>query len=339
LSPIRHSRIIPVISVLVIVATLVIGAGVLVQRQRLKVLSEEILPPIEPGDEARLELLPNMDGSVVVVPDRPHNPDEMEPGALERISRQRTFTISTNSRGFRGPEVELPAPRYRVLCVGDSVTLGWGVEYEESWPAQLTEILGVDTVIAAVPGAQPKVMLPWIRLQAAELDADLVLFSWGPLFDGEPLDALVTELQAIAAEIEPIRLGWVLPPTSTFDLHGYGVAQHLYPSLPERVPAIPVLDLTPPFREFVPVGGVIGEMRHERQLMLHLPDMEVIAEAASPVTGAPIAPEFIALFEANPALREPLFFDQGHPDGQGLRLMAELIAEWIQDQGWLPPAR
>ncbi len=224
-------RFIPAISIVVIAAALAIGVSMLLQRQRLKVLSDEILAPLEPGGEARLELLPNMDGSVIVVPDRPHNPDETVPGSVQRISRQRTFTISTNSRGLRGPEVALPAPRYRVLCVGDSVTLGWGVEYEEVWPAELAEILDVDTVIAAVPGAQPEVMLPWIRRRAAELDADLVLFTWGPLFDGAPLDTLVTGLQATAADITPIRLAWVLPPTSTFDIHGYWAAQQLYPGL------------------------------------------------------------------------------------------------------------
>ncbi len=77
-------------------------------------------------------------------------------------------------------------------------------------------------------------------------------------------------------------------------------------------------------------------MRLERQLMLRLPGLEVVAEGATPADGAPIAPELIAVFEANPGLREPLFFDQGHPDGQGLRLMAELIADWIQEQGWVP---
>lgn len=331
-----HLWIIPAVSIVVLVATLAIGASVLLQRQRLKVLSDEILAPVESGGEARLELLPDMDGSVIVVPDRPHNPDETQPGAVGQITRQRTFTISTNSRGLRGPEVEIPAPGFRVLCVGDSVTLGWGVEYEETWPAELSEILGVDTVIAAVPGAQPEVMLPWIRLRAAELDADLVLFTFGPLFDGEPLDALVAGLRTTINEIAPIRLGWVLPPTSTFDVHGRRVAEHLYPGLPERVPEIPILDLTPPFRDREPVAGVVAEIRQDRQRMLRLPHGEVVAEGPPPANGVPIAPEYIAAFEASPSLREPLFFDQGHPDGQGLRLMAELIAAWIQEQGWLP---
>lgn len=330
-----HPRVLPMVSIVAVLGALAVLVAVFVQRQRQQVLSDEILPPGEPGDGARMELLPDLDRSLVVVPDRPHNPGELRPGALDRVTRRREFTISTNSRGLRGPEVQIPAPGYRVLCVGDSVTLGWGVAYEESWPARLAASKELETVIAAVPGALPEVMLPWIRRESAGLDADLVLFTWAPLFEGEPLDALVADLETTAEEIAPIPLGWVLPPTSTFDLHGHRVARHLFPRLQGRVPGIPVLDLAAAFRQQTPSKGVIGQMRDDGQLMLRLPDLAVVARGVPASGGGPLADEITAAFEAEPTLREPLFFDQGHPDAGGLQLMAEVIGVWIREQGWL----
>jgi hypothetical protein len=45
-------------------------------------------------------------------------------------------TLTTNGRGFRGArevEVVVPAGRQRILCLGDSFTLGFGVGDEDAW--------------------------------------------------------------------------------------------------------------------------------------------------------------------------------------------------------------
>jgi lysophospholipase L1-like esterase len=51
--------------------------------------------------------------------------------------------IKTNSFGLRGEETTLdkPADTYRVLVMGDSITLGWGVENEDTYPVQLAALL------------------------------------------------------------------------------------------------------------------------------------------------------------------------------------------------------
>ncbi len=49
-------------------------------------------------------------------------------------------TLTTNARGFRGREdytSEAPSGRYRIVCLGDSFTLGYGVDDGESFPALL----------------------------------------------------------------------------------------------------------------------------------------------------------------------------------------------------------
>lgn len=51
------------------------------------------------------------------------------------------YSASFNSLGFRGPEPrESAAPP--ILCVGDSITFGLGVEDDQSWPAYLDRKLG-----------------------------------------------------------------------------------------------------------------------------------------------------------------------------------------------------
>ncbi len=48
------------------------------------------------------------------------------------------FEANINSLGLRDKEVSIDkGNKYRILCVGDSFTFGWGVDIEDSWPSQL----------------------------------------------------------------------------------------------------------------------------------------------------------------------------------------------------------
>lgn len=51
--------------------------------------------------------------------------------------------VSTNSLGTRGKEFkkEKEADSYRILCLGDSMTFGWGVQDDENYPFLLEEYL------------------------------------------------------------------------------------------------------------------------------------------------------------------------------------------------------
>ena len=57
------------------------------------------------------------------------------PGIRERTR----WTLRTNSRGFPGRDVPYgPHPGvFRIVCLGDSSTFGWGVESDEAYPARL----------------------------------------------------------------------------------------------------------------------------------------------------------------------------------------------------------
>ena len=51
-----------------------------------------------------------------------------------------------------------------------------------------------------------------------------------------------------------------------------------------------------------------------------------------------IAKEVLAAFEERPNMREALFFDGGHPDAEGYRLMAEVIAGVLKEKALVPSA-
>ncbi|MCC9620711.1 hypothetical protein LPB41_03320 [Thalassospira sp. MA62] len=65
------------------------------------------------------------------------------PGASARLQG---VDVSINSLGMRGPEVDLTAPGdNRVVIIGDSVAMGWGVPEEDTLRGQLADRLGPDT--------------------------------------------------------------------------------------------------------------------------------------------------------------------------------------------------
>jgi len=95
--------------------------------------------------------------------------------------------VTTNSLGFRGPEIATPKPsgRFRVVALGDSVTFGFGVNDTETFCAQAEQILrrslngrDVELVNLAVPGYDTLQEVGLIKRTAALLQPDLVLLGF-----------------------------------------------------------------------------------------------------------------------------------------------------------------
>ena len=77
--------------------------------------------------------LPNVDGI--------HNTPEFK------------YRIRTNSQGFRGTREYIPVPPegiYRIIVMGDSVSLGYGVKEEETYAASLEKLLREENINAEV---------------------------------------------------------------------------------------------------------------------------------------------------------------------------------------------
>jgi lysophospholipase L1-like esterase len=95
--------------------------------------------------------------------------------------------VSVNSRGFRGAEVTIPKPpgRFRIVVIGDSLTLGWGVNDEETYAARLEQrlrreqpTLDVDVVNLGVGGYNTRQSVTWLSRHVDELRPDLVLLGF-----------------------------------------------------------------------------------------------------------------------------------------------------------------
>ena len=100
--------------------------------------------------------------------------------------------VTINTLGCRGKEPRVPKPvnGFRVLVVGDSVTLGWGVGDSEAYPAVLEQALqrakpggAVDVVNCAVSGYNTPQQARQIARLAPVLVPDIVLvgFYWNDL--------------------------------------------------------------------------------------------------------------------------------------------------------------
>lgn len=90
------------------------------------------------------------------------------------------FTARLNSLGIRDQEPDLKKTKYRILCIGDSWTYGWGVGAEQAWPKMLERLLKDKSVEAEVinagfPGTYPDVYLQVLKRSLPILQPDMVL--------------------------------------------------------------------------------------------------------------------------------------------------------------------
>lgn len=92
--------------------------------------------------------------------------------------------VTINSRGFRGPEPQTPKPagRTRIVTIGDSLTLGWGVNDDETFSVALEKglrsrlpQLDLDVVNAGVSGYNTRQEVVWLSRNLDLLTPDVVL--------------------------------------------------------------------------------------------------------------------------------------------------------------------
>src|SRR5262249_43351639 len=90
-------------------------------------------------------------------------------------------SLTTNARGFRGArevDDEIPAGRYRIVCVGDSFTLGYGVGDESTYEAYLERALpALETVNMGQGGYGVDQAYLWYLRDGRSLHADLLLLA------------------------------------------------------------------------------------------------------------------------------------------------------------------
>ena len=326
-----------------------------------------------PIGEISLGLKANLSAAETTVPDRPHNPDEVRSRTVgDGFTRRRSFTISTNTNGIRIPDSLAGQGHtyvgrkkgFRIVAMGASESFGWGVPYEDSYPAHLSKMLNVEVVNASAPAGITEQMVRWAKKHLAGLEPDLVIYALRPPYpEKDPAAAFAKTLKALGAVSGDAPLVVVLPALSTFDLQmpelieAYAGAADPVKADVDAVSAaldpIPVIGLTQNFRDGQKAytGGTSDEVLVTMQTVdgnqiLTTPTGDQILSAKapeipkrSPFFGLPpsvIAKEVLAEFEARPNMREPLFFDGGHPDAEGYRLMAQTVANTLKERGLVP---
>ena len=95
------------------------------------------------------------------------------------VSSEFDVAIRTNSEGLRGPEISSPKTRPRILGLGDSFAMGFGVEEDETY---LSAIAGhwpsgpAEAINAGVVGYSPGNSFEFLMSAGLKLKPDLVLF-------------------------------------------------------------------------------------------------------------------------------------------------------------------
>jgi lysophospholipase L1-like esterase len=322
----------------VIGLSLSIGIWQIWERTQRRAISDTIIGPWDKlGGEPWL--LPNLDDARVAQPDRPHSFKEVHAwrqGEDAEINRIREYRLRTNSQRLRGPEI---GPKKggvtRIIALGDSVTHGWGVAENESYPSVLEAKLrarghAVEIINAGVPANPVSVMERWCSTQASAFSPDLILWTRRVNQQGpDPYGAYARAVRDCGRRTGATMVV-VLPPVSTFDVKGSRAWKQERDKLKQMVgrSAAAVVDLTPALRN---AGQGRGEILLHRGQNLAVFDQESkrtwLEVAASPHD---LPQEIYALFEAEPSVRESLFFDDGHPDADGFKVFAEALVPVVE---------
>jgi lysophospholipase L1-like esterase len=93
--------------------------------------------------------------------------------------------VDINSHGLRGPETtyEKPLGTYRILNLGDSVAMGWGVREEDTYGQQLESLLNqegsddlrFEVINAGVPGWSLDNELAYLKAEGLKYEPDVVV--------------------------------------------------------------------------------------------------------------------------------------------------------------------
>ena len=131
-----------------------------------------------------------------------------EPGAGYTLMKPdshyewQNIPVDINSHGLRGPETsyDKPPATYRILNLGDSIAMGWGVQVENTYGQQLeallnekrTDDLRYEVINAGVPGWNLDNELAYLQAEGLNYEPDLILLDMTIANDINGKSALLT---------------------------------------------------------------------------------------------------------------------------------------------------
>ena len=120
--------------------------------------------------------------------------------------------VDINSHGLRGPETiyEKPPATYRILNLGDSVVMGWGVREENTYGQQLearlneqgTGDLRYEVINAGVPGWNLENALAYLQAEGLRYEPDIILLDLTTAND-------INGKSALLADNQPAPMKWL----------------------------------------------------------------------------------------------------------------------------------
>lgn len=141
-------------------------------------------PVPQPVKEGRT-LKPSPDPELIFL-NRPNSRQTLtfvdRPGAPPRA-----VVHSINARGWRGPDAERHKQpgTWRIACLGDSYTFGYGVNDDETWPAALQRELDrapsdrrIEVMNFAVPAYETEQEIALLEKHVMHFEPDVVLLAW-----------------------------------------------------------------------------------------------------------------------------------------------------------------
>ncbi len=305
--------------------------------------------------QLRYRLIPDLDGARVVIPGRP-TPPSFQLSFAERqknkdqIMRTLIFEVNTNSQGFRNAEFSAkPAPgTFRIVCLGDSITFGWGMDEKYSYPRVLERYLNsrpgaktrVEVINAGVPGYDLEQITLYLTNKILSLKPHLVtVCKLGDLKAEKPHVKYERQLAGIASigQQGGAAAAFLCPPKSSFDL---------YPLTPQfrdtmeraaRKQNVLFADFMTLFNHEGKNKGLKLELDGAHQRLVDYIDGKgttVFEADFTPQPGSPnrISPE-IYRFMDETSYAEALFFDDGHPNREGFEIMGEHLGKLLLDAG------
>lgn len=279
--------------------------------------------------------------------------------ALQSIGRS-NIPIRTNALGLRSAEVTLPKPEgvFRIIALGDSVTFGWGVREEDTYPAQLGELLAAlhpdqrfEVINAGVSGYGTWQESAWLQQMAGQLQPDLVVVQvhlndvadnlWATASVGEGQSSWLTQHSALARLVQRLLLAGRGGGT------GSGSCDSDWHERARRVCWDKTLALLEDMGQTASGRGATVAllpmpMRWQVEPGVADPRAWVDSDRYQEVLRAFAAQRGWTMVDPLPAFQnaaaagQSLFLDVGHPNETGQRLLAQELLRTLSDAGQLP---
>ncbi len=290
---------------------------------------------------------------------------------LPRAVRERyPFAMTTNASGFRGPMPARakPAGALRVIAIGNSSTFGWGVNDDETYPAQLERALRaimpgrpIEVMNAGIPGFTSYQGRRLLADEVLPLAPDFVVLAFG---FNDSRRAASTDSAFAAASARPLaRAAHALGRLEVYRrlervIRGGRVADRLSPRGEERtVERVPAAQFEPNIQEMV--RACLGARARPILLSMVIPPeyrdalvrvarangvpfLEtrpyLLVRAQEPEARATYADAIARHEEAwrgdtSGVWHDPAYVDTIHPSRLGHALLADWIARVIADAG------